>query len=141
MPLQILPAFNYYYFFSAHREFCYIICTVLQCGLRPLRPQCGKYPAENRTRDGRSKGRDTDHWTIALPFKKLCLCSHRSLLITMLTVERKSCVILSLTQPPHSCVTFSLNRPPHSCVIISLAERFMLMRLCIQIFIVGHNFR
>ena len=57
-------------FFTAHRSlgFYYIIYTVLQSDLLPLRPHCGKARTENRTQDGRSSGRDTNHGTTTPPF-------------------------------------------------------------------------
>ena len=51
--------------FTAYRGlgFYYIIYTVLQCDLPPLSPHCGKPQAEIRTRVGRSRGRDSDHYS------------------------------------------------------------------------------
>ena len=50
-------SFCFFFSVTAHRGlgFYYNICTVLQCGLPPLRPHCGEAPrADIRTWDARS---------------------------------------------------------------------------------------
>ena len=39
----------------------YYLFSIVQYDLPPLRPHCGEARAEIRTRDGWSKGRDTNH--------------------------------------------------------------------------------
>ena len=60
--------FLFRYLYSPPRpRVLYFICTVLQCDLPPLRPHCGEARAENRTRDGRSRGKDSNHQTTTPP--------------------------------------------------------------------------
>ena len=57
--LKIIP---YIYFLNLFSGFYYIIYTVLQCDLPPLKPQCGEAPGRDSNQDRAAQMQGQGHY-------------------------------------------------------------------------------